>query len=503
MAETRAGKWLSYLLSSDPVPNEVSPTSGVDVLIPGLDALTFGPTPTGCSLHAKKATLVAFYAASSEHVKLLWAHMTSVRTLAEQNHNYCVYGVLGAADSEAAAAVLDTIPANNRVILAGESELKHRASDDAAWVAYLAEAVLVEFVPMSAGSDTGTWLLPSSGDACLGKVPRGAMSLQEWKDAINSQPRDKVDLTEASSDLPFARLASESGIVASGDRRVPIMQRTIEWVVSDPRDVFCWPDTRSIWSSVSTGSMPSWAITSGCARTIAALTQPPMKLDRQLTVADTLYDVSLTLASLLSKSSCKFDTLRGVIGPLVLAGRDYSEPMRVVEWSDYNQNESVLMLLPETYMQLVFPDYNGPTFDTVQWLSGFVCVSNSNVIELNADGRCHAEADEMVEALGPRLWRLPPVTKDWDMAVQAIKLSDVTHETMRYHTQQEAAKSVETSGKRIHSSTHTIFRTTTSSKDHLTGLRVRWVFAADRPTMPTLDADNRDGGAQLEYETVA
>jgi len=34
-------------------------------------------------------------------------------------------------------------------------------------------------------------------------------------------------------------------------------------------------------------------------------------------------------------------------------------------------------------------------------------------------------------------------------------------------------------------------------------LRVRWVFASDRPNMPTLDSDNRDGGEQLEYETVA
>ena len=160
------------------------------------------------------------------------------------------------------------------------------------------------------------------------------------------------------------------------------------------------------------------------------------------------------------------------------------------------------MLLPESYVQLAFPDYDGPEFGTTQWLSGFLCLSNDASIPLVVEG-CQAEADEVASQMGTRLWRLPASSAVTEYALKAMQRVEMVHTTMVYRTQQQAAQAAEKAGTRLRSSTHTIFHTNTSSKDHLSGLRVRWVFAADRPTMPTLDADNRDGGAQLEYETVA
>jgi len=455
-------------------------------------------------MHMKKTMVIAFHVLSGEHLDLVLQHTDNIVAIATANHNHVIYAVLGVADdANAVAHILETLPEDRRVLLAGASELKHATDEDASWKAYLAEAALLEFVPYARGSADGTWLLPSSGDACLDLVPRGSKSLQEWKDAINAHPRERLALATKEG-LPFAKLGAESGMTATTNAGVSTIQRTIEWVVSDPRDVFCWPDTASVWSSVtSTGIAPAWAITTRCSKTISALTIPTLRLDRQLTISDLQYDVSLTLASLISQTQSKFETLKGVIGPVVLAGRNDDEPMRCIEWVDpLKPTEHVLMLLPESYVRLTFPDYNGPEFGSVQWLSSFLCLNNSHAIPLQVKG-CQAEADEVVSQMGTRLWRLPLADSNSSTVMPTLQRADVARSTMYYKTQQDAARSTEKAGLRFWSSTHTLFYTNTSSKDHLTGLRVRWVFAADRPQMPTLDADNRSGGAQLEYEHVA
>lgn len=495
------------MLSSDRAPDECAPPTGVDasVLIPKLEALAVAPAQTGCSMHAKKTTLIAFHVASAAHLDLILAQTETLSVSAAQSHNHVIYAVLGVVDdADAVAAVMQSLPPDRRVLLAGASELKHTSDDNPQWKQYLAEAVLVEFVPDARGSSTGAWILPSSGDACLETVPRGSMSLQEWKTAINRQDRRTLRLDAVGSRLPFAAFDNASGILASTDLYASTMQRTIEWVVSDSRDVFCWPQTSAVWSSVSTSAvMPSWAISTSCMKMIAILTQPEIRLDRQLTISDLQYDVSLTLASMLTQSKGKFDLLKGVLGPIVIAGRNNDEPMRCIEWRDTTDSvEHTLMLLPESYMRTVFPDYDGPEFTTNQWLSGFLCLSNAHILPLKVKG-CQAEADEVIDSLGPRLWRMTGDGTDVELLVQALQRSDAVAASMAYRTQQDASKSVDKTGARVRSSTHTIFQTTTSSKDHLSGLRVRWVFAADRSTMPTLDADNRDGGCQLEYETVA
>lgn len=504
MTAERVSGWVSYLTGTD----------ASDPLIPGLSSLSVSsptsqstPAPIGCGLHSNRATLISFYVASVAHLEVIVAHTKRIGSIAKKNHNKIVYAVLGVADDDdVVSAVLNVLPKANRVFLAGAAETRHADADAGPWSEYLNEAVLVEYVSDGAGS--GTWLLPSSGDACLALVDREKRSAMEWKEAINAAYATDHDvsglLSVPSSDLPFARLDAVNGMTVASDASVSTMSRTIEWVVSDPRDVFCWPGTKSMWSAHTTGPMVSWSATSSCAKTIAALSAEAPALDRQLTHADLQEDVSLTLATLIKSGLQGFATMRGVVGPMVLAGRDKEELLRCIEWTDAESpgNESVVMLLPESYMRVVFPDYNGPDFKWNQWLGGFLCLSNASAIPLHVEG-CQAEADDVNAMLGTRLWKTARSVLRSEAAIQAVKLADVVAETMGYMTQQEAARNPERVGAQISSSTHTIFYTNTSAKDHLTGLRVRWVFAADRPSMPTLDADNRDGGGQLEYETVA
>ena len=80
----------------------------------------------------------------------------------------------------------------------------------------------------------------------------------------------------------------------------------------------------------------------------------------------------------------------------------------------------------------------------------------------------------------PWLWRLAPNGADVAHAMPTLMRADILRQTMSYRTQKDAARHTDETG--------TIVYTTTSSHDHLTGLPVRWVFAADRPSMPTLDA---------------
>ena len=455
-------------------------------------------------MHMKKTTLIAMYAESREQLSVVFAHVQSVASLARKNNNHIIYAILGVSDDvDTVEAVLESVPAANRRLLAGASELKHTSDDNATWKQYLDEATLLAFVPDSLDSDTGTWLLPSSGDACLGIVPRGSMSVRDWAAAINSQPREGLGLPATGSDTPFARLGAESGMVATAAMRVSTMQRTIKWVVSDPRDVFCWPHTQAAWSALSISNSVSWAVTSSCAKTIAGLNVPEVKLDKQLTIEELQYDVSLTLASLITQTKMTLPNIRGVIGPLVIAGRGDEEPMRAIEWTDnVAANERVLMLLPESYVQLAFPDYDGPHFGIAQWVNGFLYLENTNALVLRVEG-CQEEAEDVAAQMGTRLWRLPQNTPDHSFALTAMERFKTVTEVMVYHTQYDASKTTNRTGTRVPSSRHSIFYTNTPSSDHLTGLRVRWVFASDRPNMPTLDSDNRDGGEQLEYETVA
>lgn len=488
---------LSYLFATE-TPTE--PPAAASVLLPGMETLSVKPAaPTGCSMHANKSTLIAFYVASTRHLDLIMASVAPIVKLANKNNNKVTYVVLGIANNaEAVAAVLETVPRDQRVLLLGASELRYHVGNET----LLREGVLMEFVPDSAGSQDGTWLLPSSGDACLSLVPRGTMTLLEWKDVINALDKTGLVLeAPATPHLPFKQLGVASGITATTQRSIPTMQQTREWIVSDAH---CWPEPQSYWSEVTSNGTPAWAVSTSCSKMVSALSAPPVKLDRQLTHADLQYDVSLTLASLLSQTPHKFESLKGVIGPIILAGRDDNEPMRVIEWQTASK-DTLVMLLPETYMQIAFADYNNGSdagTSVPQWLSSFLCLENKNIIPLKVNG-CAAEAEDIVAQMGPRLWRLPSQNEsviDTEAVMQALHRVETVQENLVYTTQQDARLTQQVEyGKRVSNTTtgtHSVFFTTTPSNDHLTGLRVRWVFAADRPTMPTLDTSTD----QLEYE---
>lgn len=505
MSET-ASKWLSYLLS-DTSPEGASPSSNmdaVDVLIPGLDAFSLGATSTGCAMHQEKTTLIACYAASRGHVQLVLAQTAHIRKLASENHNRVIYAIVGAADGDAAAASVELVPTDDRILLAGARELERKS--DPQWKAYLQEARLLEFVPSSKSSDLGTWLLPSSGDACLNavpSVPADQRSALEWKEAVNAQPRDALKLGAAPSNPPLDRLGGESAILPSDSLHVSVMQRRIEWVPTNQPDGFYHPNATSVWSLLGQAAMPSWAVATRCSNMAAALTPLPVRLDLGSSLADMQCDVSLTLQSLVSKTPLRVDSMRGVVGPVVVAGRGDATPMRVVEWtSPAAPSNRVLMLLPETYVRVVLADYEASDATPIQWLYTVVCVDNASVIELCPDGRCQEEAEDFVRCRGARLWRLPPKPADVASCIDAVQRAGSATRTLRFRTQQEAAQAASVDDARVRSPTHTIFRTVTTSADPFSGLRVRWTPASDKSGPHILEADTREGGSQLVNEGV-
>lgn len=476
----------------------------------GMDALSIHTTATGCGLHAGKTTLIAFYVSSAAHLKLILAKTQYLVKLAEKNNNKLIYTVIGVAnDSYAIEAVLDLIPEEDRILLAGTDELKHAKRPTDAWKRYLEQADLVEFVPDAFGSSVGTWLLPSSGDACLYSVDRGNMSIHEWKRAINTQSRDDLTLPDSTTLLtPFSKLGAESGVVATSDRRTFGMERAIRWIKTLQRDgsfKYCWPDTKAVWSTLSTSGMPAWSVSSTCGKMVAALTKPALTLDRQVSISDLQHDVALTLASLISKTQSKFDQLRGIVGPVVIYGNDNDEPMRIIEWNDTSKPTSVhiLMLIPESYMRLIFSDYDGPGVQSTHWLSGFVCVHNSNILPIQVNG-CHAEADDTIHALGTRLWTLSDLPLENSPELQhALTNASTVDTNLVYQTQQSAASHANPYGQKYHSANYTSFYTYTATDDPLSGLRVRCTFAASKSEMPTLDSDNfLDGDVQSLLESA-
>ena len=111
-----------------------------------------------------------------------------------------------------------------------------------------------------------------------------------------------------------------------------------------------------------------WAVASWCHNTQAALRAPPHAHDLQLTEDDLQYDVMTTLATLLMHTQpggaqpykTQLESMRGVVGPVVLAGRGDNEPMRVTWWT-LADAPSLVVLLPEAYVRLYLADYDAAT----------------------------------------------------------------------------------------------------------------------------------------------
>lgn len=506
-----------------------------------LSVVDQAPAPVGCSAHAKMSTLIAV---GPSNVDLAARRAKSVADMARANNNVVTFVVLGVAnDAEAAAALALPTP---RVFLAGANELRALGSRAArgAIRLYLREAVLLAFADASSLDDgAGAWMLPASSvplDGTLAALePRGDLSFAAWKRALNAQWRswyarfhdDSAELDTRDTELlraytSFPRVARHPPLVGFPAGATALLHtldgppfglidHAIAWTPGRS-DADLWPLPCERWACAGRGGASVyWSACSWCHNTQAAMRAGAPALDAQLTLDDLQYDVMTTLATLLTHTrpggaqpyKARLESMHGVLGPVVLAGRASNEPMRVTWWT-LKDAPSLLVLLPEAYVRAALPDYamrlSGAHDEALLASSGLLALAAVDELPIQFAGLTDVELDGERTVFGPRIWAptgSAPV--DWLKAAQGIP--DARDALVVYRTQQDAEADRLAArlapGQRVGGFTdHLVFYTSSHSDDQLDGLRVRWAFAAGQRDKPTLDVDTHASGRQLPYE---
>lgn len=497
------------------------------------------PAPVGCGMHAQISTVIAIGPAN---VELAAARAEPLAAVARKNNNVVTHVVLGVAtDADAVAALALPTP---RIFLAGANELVALRDRNATGPIrkYLEEALLMATVSPSAKMDSSDpnevlWLLPASPVPLDGTIaaliPQMRRTLTLWCMALNTQWKEWYERYNGTSE----ELNAEEEALLRAYSSFPVVQRhpplagltrtamgligtvegapmglvdhTIEWR-SDKQLAGVWPDPASRWATTGTPTRDGsayWAVASWCFNTKAALRAPHPLLDHQLTFNDLEYDVDQVLVTLamhmLPGGSQPYRTgmtkMKGVLGPVILAGRGGNEPMRMTRWT-LGDAPAVTMLLPEGYVQEVLHEYNVAAGARVMLASqGFLVLQNSAMVDIAFRGLSKAELDSERSLFGTRLW-----IHGKAQATQAVALPQApVHAMITYRTQLDAnAKPTNllVPGTRVAADAAAqIYFVVSTSEDLLCGLRVCWSNADGRPL---LDADTFEGGAQVAYETV-
>lgn len=534
-----------------------------------MEDMALAALPVGCGADARMATVVAV---GPRNVGLARRRAKTLIDVARANHNRVVTVVLGVDDENEAYEAL-SIP-GERVLLAGANEMRALGDRNAKtrMRLYLEEACLLECIAGSAagtGTDGsgGVWVLPSahiplsSAPTAPSVAKREHDSLVSWKNALNAQwhdwyrryqrtdePLDAQDNALLDVYSSFADDSSGDGFDAApplralGDSAVGLlgmsttMRRLVTHGLVDHTIVWTadnWPETGASWASTGGGAASVyWAASSWCYNT-----QTAMRRSRPNPLMTTLpsdedewhADVDTLLVSLLTYTApggtqpflTRFDDLKGVLGPVVRAGRGDSQLMRVSWWTLHDRTGGVVALLPEGYVRRALHGYEAraPPLPGSPLLAaqGFLVLADADALPLvlpNVDARVKhtndEERDEAVRAFGRRLW-IPNGATAAERHVALAGLEEVPNvatalATFRTQLDTDAALS---GGELVpgHRVTGlpglTVFYTSTVSDDGLSGLRVRWVRRDRAPHMPTLDIDTHEQGVrQTAYESV-
>ena len=183
------------------------------------------------------------------------------------------------------------------------------------------------------------------------------------------------------------------------------------------------------WSNINTDAYtPStfWSVVSWCGSTQADLDTAPLLLDRSEKMSAHLYNVSVTLASLLSirvgddGSTIKdygVNKLNGMLGPVVQLSNHTpghaKQVMRLVSFTHEDLESAFVLLLPEVYVQYAVDYYNydyrrnasasSPMIAT----EGFVALPDEAAVPLYLPNLSEAEISMLRSDLGTRVWALP------------------------------------------------------------------------------------------------
>jgi len=511
------------------------------------------PAPTGCGAHARMVTMVAV---GPSHIGAALRHAAPLMERARKLNNEVVVVVVGVADENEAEEALRL--SGNSVLLAGARELavlKRGRQATGPMRAYLREAVLLECVAgmageMDAEGRGGAWLLPEAPVPLDGSraplAPRANASMRAWKDALNAQWRDwraRFYAGELGADdrellavytsfpagpdadepplNPFARDAV--GLVGLGaPPPFGVVDCTVAWRGAR-RDGGGWPEPRARWASPGGGpASVYWAIATWCGRIRALLDQTAPRLDLHTSASELQWEFEQTLLSLLTYTAGdfsqpflkRFDDLKGVLGPVVLGGRNDAQPMRATWWTLADRAGGVLMLVPEAYVQHATVGYHAhapPMHDgALLCAQGYLVLHDDDALPITLSGVKAEELEAERRAFGRRLW-IPNGATAYDSHAAVAALDGhaaaardaAPPPTFRTQREAMALESAVSPGARVPGTPgRTVWNTSETSSHALSGLRVCLVRRAARPHMPTLDVDTYEGGLQLAFESV-
>jgi hypothetical protein len=379
------------------------------------------------------------------------------------------------------------------------------------------------------GGDGGLWVTSMGTDdgIVVGQIPVGiaksgiaieykptSLNKIEWSNNFNSTFRSfymkfaagdvddalfnayvAIASTAHNTTLPLRKLLSTSNASCSGicankstpfgtiQRRVLVDGKKTHGSESDLVRVL------ETWSGINTDAYtPStyWTIATWCASTKSDILATPItSFNKSETMSTHLYNVSVTLASLLStqvgsentanitvgpdqRRSVRdfgFEFLNGLIGPVVSSSAHGGsnatrQPVRIVSFTHESIDSAFVLLIPEEFIQFSLDyanyDINRYTRDNEPFMvsEGFVALPDEAAIPLNLPGLSAAEVDGIRSDLGTRVWALPKkrsekgiasfTTADY-AAIAAMRKSDGRKRTLTIpgykilHTQQGSA----------------------------------------------------------------
>lgn len=471
---------------------------------------SFSVSDVGCGLNAQMATVIAV---GPSNVAAGLRASKSMADIGKVNNNVVTTVIVGVeTDADALAALSAPTP---RIFLAGAHELKRLAdaSLKGPMRAYLKEAVLLAIVPGSRrGVDHnghgGIFLIPSAPIPMHAEAPivaRGNLGLTQWIQNLNAQWQEFFLRLESSNVLldgdkqlleayttfapvpgatPVANLANGS-VAFVGQLDGPPMHlydHTIVW-----REKF--PMANSRLAVLAVGAR-GYATASWCTNTKAAMRNLPVVVNSMRSFTKINADVLRTLSSLIEHRPkppvATLEGLKGVLGPVVLAGRDGREPMRVSAWRESSDTPWIVILLPNSYITHVLSDY--AVLGRESHGTPLLSVASTLVLNASDEMPISFEDDDERARFGPRVWVLRSEPSN-------VPDGPAPMPPTIFKTQQDAQREVDAVDQRVVvTDDRVVFFTTTISDDAFSGLRVRWTGGAT----PVLDMDDE---AQRVYES--
>ncbi len=305
----------------------------------------------------------------------------------------------------------------------------------------------------------GLWLC-ALGDEVIGKMPLGVkdncidvlyddvdVEMPRWASSLNELFQifctgfEHGDVDESlykaflvmsiapqSSPLPFSKLfdgsSTCSGVCVNKSTPFGTIQRRV--IVDASVSTTNEPELSRItecWAGINTDAYtPStyWSIATWCAGTVNDLSIPPPLLNKSEKISTHLYNVSITLASLLStpvgsRRIVDYDwkLLNGLLGPVITTSTNGNQVVRVVSFTHESIDTAFVILLPEAFIQESL-DYKNYTIENhvdkaspFIAVEGFLALPDDAAVPLDLPGLSVAEVEGIRNDLGTRVWALP------------------------------------------------------------------------------------------------